>query len=100
MDITRLFGQMGKVREKVEAMKQKVSQIQVTKESSAGLVKATVNGDKQLTSISIDEILLNKKDQIMVQDLIVGAVNLALKEVDAKTQEIMQEAVQKGAVEL
>lgn len=90
MDITRLFGQMDKVREKVELLKNQLSQIQVTKESGAGLVKATVNGDKQLVSILIDETLLNKKDQIMVQDLIVGAVNLALKEVDAKTQEVVQ----------
>ncbi|TDG95496.1 YbaB/EbfC family nucleoid-associated protein [Cardinium endosymbiont of Culicoides punctatus] len=89
MDITKLFGQMDRFQEKMEKMQDQIHQIQVTQETGAGLVKATVGGDKQLVSISVDEMLLNKKDQIMLQDLIVGAVNLALREVDAKTQEII-----------
>lgn len=90
MDITKLFGQMAQVREKMEGVKKQMGELEVTKEVGAGLVKVTVNGDKQLLSVWIDDSLLNKKDQKMVQDLIVGAVNLALEEVDSQVQKVIQ----------
>ncbi|ROT47065.1 YbaB/EbfC family nucleoid-associated protein [Candidatus Cardinium hertigii] len=92
MDITKLFGQVEQVRKKMEEFKQEMAQVEVTKETGAGLVKATVNGNKELLSVSIDPSLLNKQDQKMVQDLIVGAVNLALEEVENKVQAVIQKS--------
>ncbi|MGI2298840.1 YbaB/EbfC family nucleoid-associated protein [Candidatus Cardinium hertigii] len=91
MDIKNLFGAMKQVQSKMEAVKKQMDQLTVTKETGAGLVQVTVNGTKKLCSISIDEKLLNKTDRQMVQDLIVGAVNLALEEVDHKIQRVIQE---------
>ncbi len=91
MDIKKLFGQMDQVREKMEAVKKQMDQLTITKETGAGLVQVTVSGDKKLRSVSIDETLCNPTDRKMVQDLIVGAVNLALEEVDHKVQEVLQQ---------
>ncbi|TSJ80947.1 MAG: YbaB/EbfC family nucleoid-associated protein [Candidatus Cardinium sp.] len=91
MDIKALFGQMDQAREKIEAVKKELDQLIVTKETGAGLVKVTVSGDKKLRALSIDESLLNKADKKMVEELIVGAANLALEEIDYKTQEVMQQ---------
>ncbi|WP_419241587.1 YbaB/EbfC family nucleoid-associated protein [Cardinium endosymbiont of Nabis limbatus] len=91
MDIKKLFGQMDQVREKMEAVKKEVDQLTVTKETGAGLVKVTVSGAKKLQAISIDASLLNQTDQKMVEDLILGAANLALDEVDDKVQALMQQ---------
>ena len=91
MDIKELFGQVDQVREKIEAVKKEVDQLMITKETGAGLVKVTVRGDKKLCALSIDDSLLNKTDKEMVQDLIVGAVNLALEEIEDKMQAVMQQ---------
>ena len=91
MDIKALFGQMDQAREKIEAVKKELDQLIVTKETGAELVKVTVSGDKKLRALSIDESLLNKADKKMVEELIVGAANLALEEIDYKTQEVMQQ---------
>ncbi|HLP34760.1 MAG TPA: YbaB/EbfC family nucleoid-associated protein [Amoebophilaceae bacterium] len=91
-----LFEQFGQIQEKIKDLQRQLAQLNVTKETGAGLVKATVNGNKQLLSISIDEVLLHPKDRVMLQDLIVAAVNAALEEVDQHTQE----AIQKNAINL
>lgn len=82
---------MDQVRETMETVKKQMDQLTITKETGAGLVQVTVSGDKKLLAISIDETLFNRADREMVQDLILGAVNLALEEVDHKVQEVIQQ---------
>ncbi len=41
------------------------------------MVKATVNGKKQLVGLDIDPSLLKADDKVILQDLIVAAVNSA-----------------------
>jgi len=61
--------------------------IQETGEAGAGMVRATVNGKKQVISVEIDESLLTKDDKDMVQDLTVAAINNALEKADLKAKE-------------
>ena len=51
------------------------------------MVKATVNGDRQLVRIDIDPDMLKKEDKDMVQDLCVAAVNKAMQEIDIRIKE-------------
>ena len=90
VDLTKLFGQVEAARKKMEAIQKQMHQLRIEKETGAGMVKVVVNGEKKLLSIAIDKILLNDKDQIMLQDLIVSAVNLALAEADKVAQEAIQ----------
>lgn len=81
---------MGKVKEmqaKMKEAQERLEFIQDTGEAGAGMVKATVNGKKQVISIDIDESLLVKEDKDMVQDLTVAAINNALEKVDIKAKE-------------
>ena len=59
--------------------------------AGGGMVVATVNGRQQLVSIRIAPDVLEDKDVEMLQDLIVAAVNEALK----KSQEMMTAEMQK-----
>jgi DNA-binding YbaB/EbfC family protein len=84
-----MFSILGKVKEAQEKMKvtqEKLAQITITSESGAGMVKATVNGQKKLLKLDVDSSLLNDKE--MMQDLVVAAVNKALTDADtaAKTE--------------
>ncbi|MFT2008800.1 YbaB/EbfC family nucleoid-associated protein [Pontibacter sp. 13R65] len=85
-----MFGMLGKVKEvqaKIKEAQDKLQHITVTSESGAGLVKATVNGQRKLLKIEIDESILNTNDRDMVNDLVVAAVNSAMESANEKAQE-------------
>lgn len=69
----------------------------VTEESGGGMVKATVNGKKELISISIDDNIVKEGDKEMMEDLIVAAVNKALQSVSKLAEEEVQKAT-KGMI--
>ena len=85
-----MMGMMGKVKEMQARMKEiKDGLVTITAEgeSGAGLVKALVNGAKQVVTIDIDPSLLKESDKAILQDLIVAAVNKAMQNVDERTQQ-------------
>jgi len=92
-----LMGMMGKVKEmqgKMKEVQEKVSKLQLTSESGAGLVKATINGNRQIIKLDIDDSLLNIADKEVLQDLITAAINKAVQDIDLKIKDEMQTATQ------
>ena len=88
-----MMGMMGKIKEaqaKIREAQEKLKDVTVTAESGAGLVKATVNGHRQLLKIEIDESILNVNDREMVNDLVVAAVNNAMLTAGERAQEEMR----------
>ena len=65
-----------------ERMQQEMATIRVEGASGGGMVTVVVNGHKQLQSLKIDPDSVAKDDMEMLQDLIVAAVNDALRKVD------------------
>ena len=57
--------------------------------AGGGAVKAVVTGTRQFTSIEIDPEAVDPDDVEMLQDLVLTAVNGALKMADDKTAEAM-----------
>ena len=91
-DFMKLFGQLREVQTKIQAVQQKIAQLQATGEAGAGLVKATVNGNKKLLKIEIDPTIINPSDQAMLQDLIVAVVGLAIQAVEEKAKEVVEQS--------
>ena len=92
-----MFGMMGKMKEvqaKMKEAQEKLKDITVTAESGAGLVKATVNGQRKLLKIEIDPSILNDKDQDMVNDLVVAAVNNAMLTAGERAQEELKKSTE------
>lgn len=92
-----MMNMMGKVKEMQEKMKvaqESLAEIIVEGESGAGMVKAKVNGKKELISIDIDSALFKEEDKEMVQDLIVAATNKALTEADIQSKEKLKESTE------
>lgn len=54
--------------------------------AGGGAVKATLTGNKQLVSVSIDKEVVDPEDVEMLQDLIVAAFQDAMNQVDEMTQ--------------
>jgi len=86
----KMMGQIKKTQELVKKAQEELKNISETSESGAGLVKATVNGKKEVISIEINNSIINKKDKKIAQDLIVAAINKALKDVDFKSKEYIK----------
>jgi DNA-binding YbaB/EbfC family protein len=55
------------------------------------MVNATINGKQEILSLRIDPEVVNREDIEMLQDLIVAAVNEAIR----KSQEMMAEEMKK-----
>ena len=88
---------MGKVKEmqaKMQEAQSKLAYIQETGEAGAGMVKATVNGKKQVISIDIDESLMTKSDKETVQDLTVAAINMAMDKADISAKEEIRKSTE------
>lgn len=93
-DMMNMMGKVKEMQEKIKAAQESLSEIVVEGESGAGIVKAKVNGKKELISVDIDSALLKEEDKEMVQDLIVAATNKALSEADLQSKEKLKESTE------
>lgn len=92
-----MMGMMGKVKEMqarmAEAQEQLV-RVKVSGEAGGGMVRAVMNGKKQLISLEIDPAILHAKDQVLVQDLLVAAVNKASEEAETAAKEAIRRSTE------
>ena len=65
-----------------ERMQQEMATIRVEGAAGGGMVTVVVNGHKQVESLKIDPESVSKDDVEMLQDLLVAAINDALRKVD------------------
>lgn len=75
-----LMGMMGKIKEtqkKVEATKERLNTVMIDEASSDGLLKVTLTANRGIKSISIDDSLLEDKEQL--EDYLVLTLNKAIE---------------------
>ena len=93
-DMMKMMGKMKEVQAKVKEAQANLVHIKTTAESGGGMVKATVNGKKELISLEIDNDLVKPDDKEMLQDLVVAAVNKATQEVEVLAKEEMKKSTE------
>ncbi|MDF0716443.1 YbaB/EbfC family nucleoid-associated protein [Muricauda sp. 334s03] len=75
-----LMGMMGKIKEtqkKVEATKERLNTVMINEASSDGLLKVTLTANREIKSITIDDSLLEDKEQL--EDYLVLTLNKAIE---------------------
>ena len=75
-----LMGMMGKIKEtqkKVEATKERLNTVMIDEESSDGLLKVTLTANREIKSISVDDSLLDDKEQL--EDYLLLTINKAIE---------------------
>ena len=82
MNMQQVMKQARKMQEQVAALQADLSETTVDASAGGGMVKVTVNGDMQLMSCTIDPDALDPEDVEMLQDMIVAAVNEAIRGVN------------------
>ena len=71
-----------KMQQDMAAAQQEVEQTLFTASVGGGAVSATVNGKKELTSLQIKPESVDPEDIEMLQDLVISAVNEALRQAE------------------
>ena len=71
-----------KMQKEIEAAQQKVEEALFTASVGGGAVKAVCSGKKELTELHISPAVLPPEDAEAVQDMVLSAVNEALRQAD------------------
>ena len=93
-DMMKMMGKVKEVQARMKEAQDNLVLIKASAESGGGMVKATVNGKKLLISLDIDPAILKSEDKVLVQDLIVAAVNKASDEVDVLAKEEIRKSTE------
>ena len=91
MDMNEIMRQAQQMQQKLGQVQDELANKSVTATVGGGMVTVTVNGRNELLSIHIDKEVINPDDQVMLQDLIVSAVNGGIK----KAQDMAQAEMRK-----
>ena len=92
-NMKNLMKQATKMKEQMAKVQEEVGEREVEATSGGGMVTVTAKAKGEVTSISIEPDVINESDQDMLQDLIVAAINEALKQ----GQKLMNDEVAKLA---
>ena len=90
-----LMGMMGKLREtqqKIEDTKQRLNTVLIDEQSTDGTLKVTLTANRTIKSISIDDSLLEDKEQL--EDFLILVLNKAIEKA-TKVNEAELDAVAK-----
>ncbi len=93
-DMMKMMGKMKEVQTRLKEAQDSLVHIRANGESGAGMVRATVNGKKQVVAIEIDPALLKPEDRTVLQDLVVAAVNKATDEADGLAKEHLRKSTE------
>jgi hypothetical protein len=91
-DLSALMKQAQAMQDKLQAAQARLAETTVEGSSGGGMVKLTLKGAGELTSLTIDPSLLSPDEAEILADLIVAAHADAKKKLDAVQQEAMREA--------
>jgi DNA-binding YbaB/EbfC family protein len=83
MNIKQLMKQAQQMQDQMQSRMQSV---QVEGSAGGGMVKASMNGNKELLAVVIDKEAVDPNDVEMLQDLVKAAVNEAARKVDEEMQ--------------
>ncbi len=67
------------MQNKIAKLQQEMAEKEVEVSSGGGMVKVIMNGRQEMKSITIDKAVLESGDAEMLQDLIITAVNEAVR---------------------
>lgn len=77
-----IFGKLTQIKEKMKDMKVRLATVTLTGEAGDGAVKVTVDGNRQVKSIDVAAHLLTPENKEEMEDLLVTALNRALKDAE------------------
>jgi len=93
-ELMKMMGKMKEVQARLKEAQDGLVLLKVNGEAGGGMVKATVNGKRQLISLDIDAAILKADDKGLIQDLVIAAVNKASEEAEAQAREQLKKSTE------
>ncbi|MCD1146882.1 YbaB/EbfC family nucleoid-associated protein [Peptoniphilus sp. KCTC 25270] len=84
-----MMKQIQKLQKDMETMQANLDSQEFEASSGGGVVKATVNGKKEIVSIQIDPEVVDPEDVETLEDLLIAALREAMNIAEEKTQNEM-----------
>lgn len=88
-NMSNLMKQAQRMQRQMEEGQKELETKEFTAAAGGGAVEAVVNGKKEILSVKLSEEVVDPEDIEMLQDLIVAAVNEALRKAEDASAELM-----------
>jgi DNA-binding YbaB/EbfC family protein len=82
MEVKALQQMLAQFRQAQETLEKRIGELSIEASVGGGMVAVKMNGQKQLTEVRIEPEIFKSKDQEMLQELVLAAVNEATRRVD------------------
>ncbi|HNP08476.1 MAG TPA: YbaB/EbfC family nucleoid-associated protein [Cyclobacteriaceae bacterium] len=94
LDMMKMMGKMKEVQARMKEAQDNLVHVKATGESGGGMVKATVNGKKQVIELDIDPTILKADDKVLIQDLSIAAINIAMEKAEVLAKEEIKKSTE------
>lgn len=89
MDMKQMMRQAQKMQKELNKAQEEIATMSFEATAGGGMVTAVASGDMAITSITIDPDAVDPEDVEMLQDMVVAAVNEALRGVSELSNQRM-----------
>lgn len=88
-NMNNLMKQAQRMQRQMEESQKELEVKEFTAKSGGGAVEVTVTGKKEITKVKLSEEVVDPDDIEMLEDLVMAAVNEALRMADEASAEVM-----------
>lgn len=88
-NMNNLMKQAQRMQRQMEEAQKDLENKEITASVGGGVVQVTVSGKREVTKVEIDPTVVDPEDVEELQDLVMAAVNEALRQVDEQSQAAM-----------
>ena len=74
--------QLQVMQAEMEKAQEELKEKEITTTAGGGAVEVTINGQKEITKLTIDKDVVDPDDVEMLQDLVTAAVNEAIRQIE------------------
>ena len=81
--------QLQAMQAEMERTQEELAQREITTTAGGGAIEVTINGNKEITKLTIDKDVVDPDDIEVLQDLVMAAVNEAIRQMEELTKSEM-----------
>jgi len=82
MNMQQLMKQAQKMQKQMAEAQEELANKTLEVSAGGGAIKVTINGEKQITDLTISPDVVDPDDVEMLQDLVISAINEAFRQMD------------------
>ncbi len=88
-NMNQMIRQAQKMQEAMEKAQEELNAKEYTATSGGGVVSVTMNGKKEVVKVALKPEVVDPEDVELLEDMIAGAVNEAIRAVETDAQQVM-----------